>query len=79
MTQALSGPVVESFKAYERNLRWAKAHDDLLEPFTGKYVAVFQEKIIASGDSSEELRPKVSDHPGVYIAYVPERGLIWIL
>lgn len=79
VTETLSPPALESFKEYARNFKWAKTHDGELEPYTGKYVAVSGEQIIAAGDTPEEIQPKVRGRVGVFISFVPERGLIWIL
>ena len=79
MASALPATATASFREYARNMKWAKSHDAELDRFTGKYVAVARQRVIASGASPEELRPKLRGLVGVYISFVPERGLIWIL
>lgn len=79
MAASLPANAVEAFKAYDRNLRWAKAHDDALAPFEDKYVAVADEKVIASAPTREAVQSKSRGHVGVYIAFVAKKGLIWIL
>jgi uncharacterized protein DUF5678 len=79
MAAVLSADVVNAFKAYDRNLRWAKAHDAELDRFMEQFVAVADEKVIASGATREEVEVQARSHVGAYITFVVKRGLIWIL
>jgi len=79
VTEALPHGALVAFENYERNMKWAKAHDSELDRYIGDYIAVDGERVVATGASPEDIRPKVSGRVGVYITYVSERGLIWIL
>jgi hypothetical protein len=75
----VSPEALETFRQYDKNLKWAKTHDNELDPYTEKYVAVADEKVIGSSANRDELVGMVRGRVGVYIAFVPKHGLIWIL
>jgi Family of unknown function (DUF5678) len=76
---SLPASAVEAFKQYDRNLRWAKSHPDAIAGFEEKYVAIDDAKVLASGDTRESVEAAIRGRVGVYISFIPERGLIWIL
>lgn len=75
----LSAEALTGFAAYDRNLRWAKANSPALDSYEGKFVAVEDEKVIASGPTSEAVRELVRGHASAYITFVFYRGIAWIL
>lgn len=79
MPNSLPAAAAEAFRAYQNNLRWAKTHDDELEPYTDKFVAVADGHIVASAASREEIQTGIKDTPGVYVTFVVKRGLSWLL
>jgi hypothetical protein len=79
MSATLSADAISAFESFQRNFRWAKENDGKLDKFEGKFVAVDDQKVIASGESHESVQKNARDHPGAYITFVVKRGLIWIL
>src|SRR5271170_4224590 len=73
MSATIPANALEAFRAYDRNLRWAKAHEEVLAPFEEKYVAVADGKVVGSAATKEALQPKVKGHVGVYVAYVAKK------
>jgi hypothetical protein len=79
MVATLPANALAAFKAYDRNLRWAKAHGAELERFEEEFVAVENEEVIGHDDDQKALAATVRGRVGIYIMFVPKKGLIWIL
>lgn len=79
MAAEVSTEALESFKAYKRNLQWARAHGENLEKYKGMFVAVANGKVLDSAQKLGELQEKYAEVPGVYVTLVVQRGLKWVL
>jgi hypothetical protein len=75
----LGADVVSAFRAYDRNLRWAKAHDAELDKFQNQFVAIADEKVLAASPARAKVDEAARAHAGAYVTFVVKRGLIWIL
>lgn len=64
---------------FTRNHRWILAHRKDLERYTGRYVAVDNGRVLASGRSEWGLRKRFQKRPYVCIDYVDPPGLVRIL
>ncbi len=68
----------KEYHEYHRNYLWFNSHYNCFEQYKGKYIAVFNEKIVGISKSKKYLENKCKDMVGVYIDYIPEKDVIWV-
>ncbi len=66
----------ESYEMKEKELNWISTHFEELENYWGKWVAIVEDKIVASGDSVKEVmeivkQKKIKEKP--LVTLVPAR------
>ena len=64
---------------FKRNHLWILAHRKELEPYTGRYVAVDNGRVLASSRTEWALRKRFLRRQYVCIDYVDPPGLVRIL
>lgn len=79
-----SGSELVFFDEFEKSSRWlAKNFEDIRKKFTGKFVALRGDEILATADSFLELKEKLKkadvDLSTVLVDYIPPKELIMFL
>ncbi len=68
-----------------KNKLWAISNMDRLRPkYSNKYVALDNRKVLAFGESPDEVfrelrKKKIKDISTVAVEFVPEKPLVWLL
>jgi hypothetical protein len=60
------------------NCRWASAHDDELQQFVWRYVAIDDERLLDVADTWQELRRKYADRDALYVTKVSPPDMAWM-
>ncbi len=77
--------VRQKMERSDKNKLWAMSNmDRLRSKYANKYVALDNRKVLASGDSPDEVfrelrRKRIKDISTVAIEFVPEGPLVWLL
>jgi hypothetical protein len=61
-------------RAFGKNADWVIDHDDLIEPYVGRFIVVIEEQIVALGADYVELRRAFITRQDAYIRFVEPRG-----
>jgi len=70
-----------SLRAFAKNADWVIDHPEEIEPYVGKVIVVIDQKIVAVGTNSLELRRAFVDRQDAYIRFVApyRRPRMWRL
>ena len=66
-------------KRFTKNYEWFNRNFNSLERYTGRYVAVDDERVIGVAATRADLLQRFSDRKGVFIELITPSNLIWQL
>lgn len=78
-TPTLPPEVLLSFRKFEANCRWATAHDDELQKYVWRFVAIDDERLLGVAETWEELRKKYAGREALFVTQVTPPDLAWVL
>ena len=64
----------ENLRAFSKNADWVIDHPEAIEPYVGKVIVVIEQKIVAVGRNSIELRRAFRHRPDAYFRFVEPAG-----
>lgn len=79
MTMQIPQEVLEDFKRYANNAKFANEKYQELKRHVGEYVAIADGKILGYSFSKDELFEKYGNTTGVFIDLITPENLVWIL